>query len=290
MNREELRGRWRAEGWLHLPRFFGETEISGINRVVDSLWAARPRDVTVDDVDRKVRCRMSELADSDRAHRVKISDLYLASTPVREMLLDRRLLDVVEGLLDDAPVLCNSLNLEKSSGQEYHADSLYMTPLTEEGVVACWIALEDVRPGSGPLRLYPASHLIAPFVFADGTRHAHDEEMPQWANYMQSAIDSRGLSSVSVYAKAGDLVIWHSDLLHGAEPITEPDSTRRSLVAHYYRHADCVKRGYLVEESDNSLWWRRRPQPVDWFTRAQCAIERRVQRMRAAIRSRTKAH
>jgi hypothetical protein len=290
MNRDQLLEQWRAEGWLHLPRFFGETEISGINRVVDSLWAARPCDVTVDDVDRKVRCRMSELADSDRAHRVKISDLYLASPPVREMLLDRRLLDVVEGLLDDAPVLCNSLNLEKSSGQEYHADSLYMTPLSEEGVVACWIALEDVRPGSGPLRLYPASHLIAPFVFADGTRHAHDEEMPQWAVYMQSAIDSRGLGSVSVYAKAGDLVIWHSDLLHGAEPITEPDSTRRSLVAHYYRHADCVRRGYLVDGSDNTLWWRRRPQPVDWFTRAQCAIERRVQRMRAAIRSQTKAH
>jgi len=164
-----------------------------------------------------------------------------------------------------------------------------MTPLSEEGVVACWIALEDVRSGSGPLRLYPASHLIAPFVFSDGTRHAHDQEMPQWANYMQSAIDSRSLNSVSVYAKAGDLVIWHSDLLHGAEPITEADSTRRSLVAHYYRQVDCVKRGYLVDGSDKALWWRRRPQPVDWFTRAQCAIERRVQRMRAAIRPRTTA-
>src|ERR1019366_87990 len=26
MNREELLARWRAEGWLHLPRFFGEAE------------------------------------------------------------------------------------------------------------------------------------------------------------------------------------------------------------------------------------------------------------------------
>src|SRR5258707_8877689 len=96
MNQDELLGRWHAEGWLHLPRFFGEAEITGINRVVDSLWAARPRDVTVDDVDRKVRCRMSELSDSDRAHRVKISDLYLMSPHVRGMLLDRRLLHIVE--------------------------------------------------------------------------------------------------------------------------------------------------------------------------------------------------
>jgi hypothetical protein len=289
MDRDELLERWNAEGWLHLPRFFGEIEIDGINRVVDSLWAARPRDVTVDDVDRGVRCRMSELSDGDRAHRVKISDLYLVSPPVRAMLLDRRLLDVVEALLDDAPVLCNSLSLEKSSGQEYHADSLYMTPLSAGGVIACWIALEDVRLGSGPLRLYPSSHRIAPFAFSDGTRHAHDEEMPQWAAYMQSEIDSRHLGSVSVYAKAGDLVIWHSDLLHGAEPITEASSTRRSLVAHYYRNADCVRRGYLVDEMGGALWWRRRPQPVDWLTRAQCAIERRVQRVRAAIRARSTA-
>jgi hypothetical protein len=286
MDRDQLLQRWNAEGWLHLPRFFGEAEITGINRVVDSLWQSKPRDVTVDDVDRKVRCRMSELSDSDRAHRVKISDLYLTSPPVRAMLLDRRLLDVVEALLDDAPVLCNSLSLEKSSGQEYHADSLYMTPLSAGGVVACWIALEDVQTGSGPLRLYPASHVIEPFVFSDGTSHAHNTEMPRWADYMQSEIDSRGLASVSVFAKGGDLVIWHSDLLHGAEPITNTSSTRRSLVAHYYRRADCVRRGYWVDGPDDALWWRRRPQPVDWFTRAQCAIERRVQRIRAAIRAR----
>ena len=204
MDRDGLLGRWSAEGWLHLPRFFGEAEIAKINRVVDSLWDAKPRNVTVDDVDRKVRCRMSELSDSDRAHRVKISDLIscrrrsarcAGSAPSR----CRR------SLARDAPVLCNSLNLEKSSGQEYHADSLYMTPLSAGGVVACWIALEDVQPGSGPLRLYPASHLITPFVFSDGSRHAHDAEMPQWAGYMQSEIDSRRLSSVSVFAKRA---IW----------------------------------------------------------------------------------
>lgn len=286
MDRDQLLERWSADGWLHLPRFFAEAEVAGINRVVDSFWDSKPRDVTVDDVDRKVRCRMSNLSDGDRAYRVKISDLYLVSPPVRAMLLDRRLLEVVRSLLDDSPVLCNSLNLEKSSGQEYHADSLYMTPLSAGGVVACWIALEDVQPGSGPLRLYPASHLIAPFVFSDGTRHAHDPEMPQWAAYMQSEIDSRALASVSVFAKAGDLVIWHSDLLHGAEPIADTASTRRSVVAHYYRRADCDRRGSLVEGAGDALWWRRRPQPVDWFTRAQCAIERRLQRLRASIRAR----
>ncbi len=34
-------------------------------------------------------------------------------------------------------------------------------------------------------------------------------------------------------AKKGDLFIWHANLLHGGELRTD-DSTRKSLVAHYF--------------------------------------------------------
>ncbi len=35
-------------------------------------------------------------------------------------------------------------------------------------------------------------------------------------------------------ARAGDVLFWHHNLLHGGSPIARPDSTRRSLVAHYF--------------------------------------------------------
>lgn len=284
VNDAKLLETWREEGWLHLPGFFDEGSIAEVNRVVESLWTAKPRNVTVDDVDRGHRCRMSDLPDENRTHRIKINDLYLTSEPVRRILLDDRLIDVVASLLGDDPVLCNSLNLEKSSAQDYHADSLYMTPASAEGLVACWIALEDVRPGSGPLRLYPASHRIPRFLFSDGSMHAIAHEVPRFAAYMQNEIDSRGLQPHTVFATSGDLVIWHADLLHGAEPIADSSRTRKSLVSHYFRRADCLRRGDVVERSGRGGWLRRRPQPVDQVTRVLSGVERRIRRVRAVLR------
>lgn len=149
----ELRDAWRANGWVHLCAVFDAQEIGRVNALVDELWAARPRFVTVDDVDRNLRTRMSSLPLASRAHRVKIGDLFLRYGEIRELLLAPRLTSFIASALGDTPVLCNSLNMEHGSAQEYHADSIFMTPLTQGGLAAAWIALEDVKPGSGPLRL-----------------------------------------------------------------------------------------------------------------------------------------
>ncbi len=251
MDRTEHEQRWRDEGWLHLPSFFTADEIESVNAEVSRMWERRPRGVTVDDLDTGRRCRMSALEASDRRHRVKISDLYLVSPAIRELLLAPKLVSLLRLLLDEDPVLCNSLNLEKSSEQDNHVDGIYMTPLTEGKLVAIWIALEDIRLDAGPLRLFPGSHKVPPYTFSDGTRHSIDAEMPQWGAAMQSELDRRGLRPVAVPAAAGDLIVWHSDLLHGAEPIRDPSATRRSMVSHYFSLADSRRRGYhLKKERD----------------------------------------
>lgn len=279
-----LRQTWQQEGWLHLPRFWQEAEVEAVEREVDRLWAERPGAVTVDDVDLRHRCRMSRLPPAHRAHRIKLNDLYLRPGASRALLLEPRLVEIVAALLGDPPVLCNSLNLEKGSGQDYHVDALYMTPLSPSRLVACWIALEDVRPGAGPLRLYPRSHLIPPFTFSDGSRHAVEAEMPQWATFMQRELEARGLEPESVHARAGDLVLWHADLLHGAEPIAAEAPTRKSLVGHYFTHADCRRRGYRLARAGQAFWMKRRSQPTGTWSRLLGALERRVQRARALVR------
>ena len=32
----------------------------------------------------------------------------------------------------------------------------------------------------------------------------------------------------------GDVLVWHANLIHGGEPQTNPESTRKSMVFHYY--------------------------------------------------------
>ena len=151
--------------------------------------------------------------------------------------------------------------------------------------MACWIALENVLPGSGPLRLYAGSHLIDPFVFSGGTYHAKPREFPQWAAYMQGELDRRRLVPEILCIPMGDAILWHADTVHGAEPITNPGLTRKSLVGHYLRFADARKRGYTIERAPSGgLWIMRRPQPVDLVTRFLSAGERRVQNVRGILR------
>lgn len=276
-----LAAAWERDGWLHLPGFLSPSDTARVNEEIERLWQTRPPHVTVDDLDRGQRLRMSEIAVEQRSHRVKINDLYLTSEVVRKVLLDPALVALVGRLMGDVPVLCNSLNLERSSAQDYHADSLYMSPLTPGSLGACWIALEDVRPGAGPLRLYPGSQRIPRFVFSNGMQHAVPSEMPRWNAHVERYIHELALQPYVVHARAGDLVLWHADLLHGAEEIRTEGATRRSLVAHYYARRDCRRLGYTVAREGDALWLKRRPQPVDFTSRALCAIERRVWRLRA---------
>ncbi|MEA2164720.1 MAG: hypothetical protein QOK37_2847 [Thermoanaerobaculia bacterium] len=283
----ELLQRWSENGFLHLQRIIGGGAIDRINRLVDEIWLSKPSRITVDDVEEGVRCRMSDLSDDQRAHRIKINDLYLQSDEVRSLLLYPPLLEVVQTLLGEQGVLCNSLNLEKGSGQEYHADSLFMTPSTKGKLVAAWVALEDVQAGAGPLRLYPGSHRIPPFVFSDGGFHAQPGELTAWAAYMQHEIDTRALEPVAIFAAAGDVVLWHADLVHGAEPITQPSLTRRSMVGHYFGRSDSLRRGYSLRREPEGYWYARRAQPTGVGARISSAIERRMERVRAAWRART---
>ena len=281
-----MNSQWREEGWLHIPSFLSRAEIERVNDAIERLWQSKPRAITVDDLETGRRCRMSELPDEARAHRVKINDLYLTSPALRDLLLSPKLVEILTPLLDAAPALCNSLNLEKSSAQDNHADSLYMTPLTRGGVLACWFALEPARPDAGPLRLYPRSHLIPPYTFSNGSHHAVESEMHQWAAYIDTELAARSIEPVRVLAEPGDLILWHADLLHGADPITNPAATRRSMVAHYFPEPDALRRGCALRRQGAGLWVDRLAQPVSRTTRVLSAIERRVQKVRGALRRR----
>lgn len=276
---------WRSSGWVLLRDVFDRAALRLVDDVVEELWRAKPSDVTVDDVDAGIRTRMSHLPTRARANRIKISDLYLRSSDVRAVLLAPQLLNFLAEALDAEPVLCNSLNMEHGSAQEFHVDSLFMTPLTRGGLVASWVALEDVRPGAGPLRVYSGSHKIPPYRFSNGQSHALEAELPDWGKYMQGELDSRELQAESVYARRGDVVVWHADLVHGAELITDRSLTRKSVVGHYFPMRDAMRRGYQVAGPSLDRWVQRRPQPVDLVTRALCAAERRVEKLRGLWRS-----
>ena len=258
------RASWREHGYLAIPGFFEESEVRCVERVLEETWEARPADVTVDDLVTGERLHASSVTDEARAHTFKINDLYLRSPELRKVASSERVVELLGELLDDVPVVCNTLNLPCGSQQEDHLDTLYMTPRTEGALLATWMALEDVAPDAGPLRYYPGSQAIRPYRFSSGSLHVEYDEMDDWAHYMADAVDRSGLEEQRFLARRGDLFIWSAFLLHGGTNIETRGRTRNSLVTHFWTRSDCEAVGSVTRpvESGAGLWLVRPPQPV----------------------------
>lgn len=258
----QQRSFWDDHGFLVVPGFFEDVETETIARALERSWTEPTSTLVVDDLVTGRRQRAIEVAPEDRSHPFKVNDLYLELDEVRQICLSERIGGILTELLADEPVLVNTLNLAQSSQQPDHVDSLYMTPHTRGGLIATWMALEDVAHDSGPLRYYPESQRIEQFRFSDGTYHANDDEMPHWADYMADAVEQRGLEEQTFLAKQGDLFIWHAHLLHGGSEIATPGRTRNSLVSHFWTATDAKALDLDIKPLAKGYWYDRPPQPV----------------------------
>lgn len=250
---------WDDNGFLVLPGFFTEAECEAVASASDRVWQERPTDVVVDDLVTNRRCRSTDVSDDDaRDHRFKLNDLYLSDKRLRDVTISERVGMVLEELLGDEPVACNTLNFDYGSQQADHLDTLYMTPLSDAALVATWMALEDTVADAGPLRYYPTSNHIAPYRFSTGSYHVSLPEMEPWSDYMADQIDRQGLEEQRFLAKRGDLFIWHALLLHGGSEICRPGLTRKSLVTHFFTQTDCERLGADIRPGPGG-WWMRKP-------------------------------
>jgi hypothetical protein len=133
-----------------------------------------------------------------------------------------------------------SLHFDAGSTQAIHQDTAYVVVDQEPmKLVASWIALEDVEPGSGELIYFTGGHRMTEYSYDQGkSKHFNlerDGHAPHHAHleYLKDEAARRGLEQSSFLAKKGDVLFWHADLPHGGGAITRPNATRRSLVTHY---------------------------------------------------------
>jgi ectoine hydroxylase-related dioxygenase (phytanoyl-CoA dioxygenase family) len=288
----EQREFWGQNGYLALERFCTDAEVEAIKDAYRKVWETCPPSIVVDNLVNGRRCRMSQLSDDEReVPFYKVNDLFLEFEEVRQVVLSQRVSSLLAELLDDAPVLCNTLNLLRSSQQDDHVDAIFMTPRTPHKLVATWMALEDAHPDAGQLRYYPGSHLIPLFEFSNGTHHVDRSQMDEWASYYKGEVERRGLEAKLFSAKKGDLFIWHGDLMHGGSKVNDDQRTRDSLVSHFYSLEDSRAQKLDLVPLNSGYWWRRDPQEVPGEgsrlrTAAKAVVPQSVQRvLRERLRS-----
>jgi len=233
---------WHENGYFVLDNFFNPERLERINTLIAQIWQNRANDsnnpLVVDiftGTDQARRILLKDAPDDARTIPYKLNDLFLELEEVRNLILDLELCQVLNDLLEGEPMVCNSLSFERGSQQGFHFDTFYMPPVVPNKMLATWIALEDCSLDAGPLTYYPGSHKIEPYYFSDGKLNAIQEEMPLCESYIQQQVEKYNLKPKKFSAKAGDVFIWHAQLLHGGSEIKNMNLTRKSIVTHYFR-------------------------------------------------------
>ena len=143
-------------------------------------------------------------------------------------------------LVFDAPARpCQTLTYVFGSQQDAHQDTVHLTPFPQGYMCGVWVALEDVKPDSGELEVFPGTHRLPRVYMHDsGCAKVTDDD---WADFGEKIVkryrrmlDEGGFRSVTYRPKRGTVLVWHENLLHGGSVRKDTSLSRRSIVSHYF--------------------------------------------------------
>ncbi|MEO8591659.1 MAG: phytanoyl-CoA dioxygenase family protein [Flavobacteriales bacterium] len=238
---------WPEKGYVILRGLFKPEEVAAINSEVDRL----------------IRDKVVDFNFTGR----KIMFAFHHSELLRTYVHDRRVLDVMDLLLDKKVRVFQSINFLTGSEQAAHSDSIHMTTHPLGYMTAAWIALEEMTPDNGPLIYHPGSHTL-PYLLNGSYDHGGnrfvigDDAYAHYEEAVQRSIRDGQFERHEFIAQPGDVLIWHANLLHGGKRITGseagaagPHSSRKSLVIHCFAddvlcYHELTQRAALMEDHD----------------------------------------
>lgn len=206
------------QGFAVLPGFFDLARVDALNAAVAELMAA---------------------GELKFKYRNKLMFAFRKSPVLRQAAQDPQLLALLGALLGHEARLFQSINFLSGSEQHTHSDSIHMSTYPLGGLIAAWVALEDITPENGPLHYFPGSHRLPYYLNADydnqGSRWLiGDKDYAAYEAFIQQRVAELDIKKEVFLAKKGDIFIWHANLLHGGQPQTNKDLTRKSMVLHYF--------------------------------------------------------
>jgi len=207
------------DGYLVLPKFFSETQIDALDQEVERLLSADTLKFNY----------------SGR----KVMDAFRHSSIVDRIFRYPELLKIMDFIMGKKVTPFQTINFLRGSEQRAHSDSIHMTTEPFGYLIAAWIALEDIKVGTGELFYYPGSHRL-PFVSTQDYPSGNTRwrigpfSNQKYEDKIAEVVAESGLKKEVFLAKKGDVLLWHANLLHGGSPISQAEATRKSMVAHYF--------------------------------------------------------
>jgi hypothetical protein len=185
---------------------------------------------------------------------------YEGIPELRDVALYPPLMQLLETLIGEPMLFHLALTGWISTEREWHQDDYLNPSFINTWYAAVWIALETITPESGPFEYIPGSHRW-PLLRGEKVRSFLTEEELQrveqstgrneWPKYserfvtpaIETKISESGIPVTPFLAKKGDILIWHSRLMHRGSKRqggwttdtggTHAEFPRRSLITHY---------------------------------------------------------
>jgi len=221
----------------------------------------------------QMRHTWAEISDSRRRQGKKphatLLMTHLSNAGIASAVRNRNLVGAVEGLLGGKVELIQSqlmFGQPGTKGFSPHQDNFYNRANPNDGIIAAWIALEDVDEESGCVAVFPGSHLAglaatrrdwmyllsrSPDVVKSLLRLASPKTrgLPNDSGVIERYVYAeipKDIQPASVVMKAGSVAFMHGDLIHLSYPNRTPDRFRRSLLTNFVREGTQFTAGKLT--------------------------------------------
>jgi hypothetical protein len=175
--------------------------------------------------------------------KTRVQDAWRRHPAVRNLARLPRLSRLLTAVYGRRAFPFQTLNFQRGSQQGVHADTIHFHSEPAGFMCGVWIALEDIEPGCGPLTYYPGSHKLPVMTMRGAGVNRPDPEPDDYVRHYLPAVSDRlrigGFTEQEALLTKGQALIWVANLSHGGSGIARPESTRRSLVVHFF-FEDCV--------------------------------------------------
>jgi len=164
----------------------------------------------------------------------RIQDAWFIANPIWKIATSKAVLAALKEIYGLEAKPFQTLNFYKGTGQPTHSDNIHFNCEPFGLMCGVWVALEDIGPDQGPLRIYPKSQELDEMNYPDFGLEPGYEQYPQYLNGIENLIEKHQFEERRATIKKGQAVIWAANVLHGGSPQNDINLTRKSQVTHYY--------------------------------------------------------
>lgn len=228
--------RFVRDGHIVLRNAVPPPIVNALNEAIDRAWSNPPSGLMIETFEPDGEMRIIAPDVALRQGRTKLMDFYAFSNAARRAVTAPAVIAFLNAIFEETPKVFQSLTLWNGNAQPMHKDAAYVqiepNPLA---MAAAWLALEDVRPGTGEPEFLTGSHRAPDFLFGGMSKWlaGFGAEHERFLQSLNDDAEKYGHVRGSFLAKKGDVLIWHADLAQSDAQVTRAGTTRRSMVTYF---------------------------------------------------------